>query len=375
MRKTLFALIACCMAATTAFAQHFEFTLSEDHPQGNHSFEINNFDGTGTLFVELSGNKPDEYGRWPVQIKLENSSYYSFLLFDSNMDKKELRKHHIKLGKNYTGTNSKQIEEIELGKDNGQGIAEVKTNEKYVFSEFKLVENRDYYQVTIPIHLAKPICKKWNKIIGYNDCTVSIKIDNRDEVYEKLRTECDTLETALSEALERKVDIICTHPNHPQTFDEQTKEYTNAIQAFRGQIEQRMKGLSPNGNKYKNYDDLLKSLKSMEEDLEKYKGEEHYCGKDTTPKKKTGSGSGTDSGCQYCNRSLEWICSELEGLCQELYRSSPTVTKQDAVKKAKALYNCCTTHETHSKQWKNSQYKEKIINYHNAIMNWVNEQH
>ena len=360
MRKFLFVIMACCLASGTAFAQlSIETLLSEDKPQEVVPFDINEHE-QATFFIEINGELDDQ-GRVPVQIGLENNSYtYDFLLFDRAWSEKDLRKNLVFIEKNFGGRTSVKVQNIELLNKNG--FNEIKTYDRYVFPEV-LVEEGKTYECKIPIHLTKPkpglFCNKRKMLYRIIDCTIRISVENKDVVYDELKTNCDSLREAVNSAIEK--EEFCTNPLHRPSFDVQTEKYTEAIQELRNRVRSSLNELPKESKKYDRYNALAVSLYQMEDALQQYKSEQHDCGKNHVRK----------HSCNYCKLSLEQIYNRLSAIYIDLYNG--TVQRSDVMKEVEALYKCSSdpTCEKHSKQWKNNDpFKAKIIEFYNKIKNY-----
>lgn len=360
MKKALFAIIMYCFAATTAFAQvlNINSQLNEDKPLCEIPFDdINGVNEQGRFFIKING-EPDDQGRTPVQIELRNTSYeYDFLLFDSDWSKKDLRKNHIVLDKYFGGENSKGVDKIELINRGSINTIE-KYRGSYSFPEIRVKEGETYV-CKIPIHLAKEnpglFCPDRKKLVDIIYNTINVTVDTRDEVYEKFKSECDSLLVAFNEARER--EAFCTNSHHQPTFHEQTEEYTKAKAELKDRINNRLndKGWLKESKKYKPYKALLDSLDEMDDALEQYN---HDCGQH---KRFQGN-------CNYCKLSLEEIYKRMNRLYLDLRNEKRQ--KPEVLKEAKALYNCCTNHKKQDRQWKNSEYKKSIEDYYESIKNY-----
>lgn len=363
MRKTLFAIMACCFAASTAFAQlTLEVRLTEEKPQDEAAImDINEFEH-GRIFIKING-EPDDKGRTPVQIELENNSdVYEFLLCDHAWSKKELQTQLIYFEKGFGFESTRPVENIGLDKFQSNPIPR-NSGIRYVFPEV-FVEEGQTYECKIPIHLTKPkpsmFCKKKKMLHSIVFCTIDVFVDNKDVVYEKLRSECDSLFEAFEEALER--EEFCTNPLHKPSFDVQIEDYMLVYRGLRGQIRHLLYNgsLDKESNKYKQYQALLESLDKMEETVESYKNEKHDCGKHLKR-----------HSCAYCKLSLREIYNRLNSLYMDLHNG--TVEKSAIMKEVNGLYNCCKdpTCAKHAKQWKNGDpYKAGIIEYYEKIKNY-----
>lgn len=349
MRKTIvFIILAYCLTVTSAFSQiTIDFQINEDKTMD--TAPIYDY---GLVFIKTIGDLGDN-GQTTVRLEMENNSnVYSYLLFDRDWPKKELRKNHIFLE---IGDKSKKVQNIKLLKKDA--IEEIRTNGRYTFPDIQVEEGKTY-EYMIPIHLAKPkpnwFCKKKKKLYQIIDCTIHIQVESsRDEVYEKLKFECDSLKLAFHEALER--EEFCTHPLHRPSFERQTEQYTEANHELRDLIRRPLyeNGWPKESKKYARYQDLMTSLDEMDDALEQYKDEKHYCGKD---EKKIHS-------CAYCKLSLQEIYKILNRHYMDLHNG--TVQKSDVMmKEVNALYKC-------SQQRKNSDpYKAGIIEFYEKIKNY-----
>ena len=353
MKKTLFAIISFCLAASTAFAQN-EIHLNEDKPQDEIPIDINGHE-QGRLFIKING-EPDNQGRSPVQIQLENNSDdYEFLLFDHICSKKELRKNKIYFDKGYIGRTTLKVENIDLDASQGYLIPP-DPNIRYTFPDI-LVEEGKTYNCKIPIHLAKPkrnwFCKKKKKLYDIITYTLDISVENKDKAYDKLKHECDSLLAVFNEALAS--EKFCTNSHHRPSFKVQTEKYTTANHKLREQINEN-KGWSKESNKYKRYNALLESLDKMDYALEQYK---HDCGKHNVKK----------HNCPYCKLSLQEIYNRLNRHYIDLHNG--TVQQTAIINEVNALYKCCTDSSCakHAQQWKNNDsLKASIIECYKKIM-------
>lgn len=356
MRKTIFAIIACCLAVTSTFSQNtIDFELSEDRPQAKEPIYDHTGFECGYFYVKIM-DETDFEGQSIVQLELANTSdSYRFLLFDRIWGKKELRKNRVVLDKYYPGENSKMVQNIELlDKDE---INEVYYG-SYIFPNI-VIEGEGTYECKIPVHLAKPkpslFSRKRKKIFSCDDYNIRIFVDNRDLTFEQLEYECDTLLQSFNEALEQKK--FCTNPHHKPSFADQIEKYTSANLELKNRITQRVndKQWPTDSKKYKQYAALLASLDEMDA---AYSGYKHDCGRHEAKRHK----------CQYCKLSLKQIYDRLNSLYQKLYIGE--VEKADIIKEVKDLYKCCTdpTCATHAQLWKNdADYKAGIIEFYNKI--------
>ena len=353
MRKALFMLLACCLTTCTAFAQFTqEIQLNEGKPQCEIPIDLNG-DEQGRFFIKVNG-EPDDQGRTPVQIELENSSNnYDFLLFDHTWSKKELRKQKIHLDKGYTGESTLAVENIELDVNQGYLIPS-NSGKRYIFPVV-LVEEEKTYECKIPIHLAKPkpnwFCKKKKKLYDIITYPLQITVDIKDKAYEKLEHSCDSLTKAFYEDVERKV--FCTNQRHRPGFEDQVLKYTCEEQNLRNQINRQLadKTLSTHSKKYKRYTALLDSLDKMNQAKNNY---EHDCGRHKV----------TNPSCGYCSLSLQEIYNRLNRHYINLYNGE--VQKTAIINEVNALYRCGTTH-SNAKRTNGDSYKARIIEFYNKI--------
>lgn len=361
MRKTFFAILACCLVVTSAFSQtSIEFKLSEDKTHDEEAVLVNENEH-GHFFIRIAGD-PDRYGRIPVQIELENNSYlYSFFLFDRPCNKKELKKNHIFIEDDFVES-SKQVQNIKLTNQNR--LNEVEMYSRYTFPELYIEEGQTY-ECKIPLHLIKPkpglFCKKRKSLCRIIDYTIRITVDQKDTAFDKFSNECQSLLKDLDMALNS--EEFCTNPLHKPSFDEQTADYTRSCLELKTRITRHLnnKGWSKDSQKYQQYQALLTSLDQVNRKLEAYKNEKHDCGGHV---KKTHS-------CQYCKLSLKQIYDRLDVLYQKLYVGE--VKKSAIMKEVNGLYKCCTdpTCKTHAQQWKNDDmYKSGIIEFYEKIKNF-----
>lgn len=360
MKKTLFAFLACCLVASSAFAQlSIEPQLSEDNPQHEEPIEIDGHE-QGIIFIIKINGEPDSHGRTPVQIELENNSdIYEFLLFDHAWDKKELQKQQIHFEKGFVGKSTLPIENIKLNSYQSN-LIQPYSDKTYKFPDI-LIDEGQVYECKIPIHLAKPApClfqpnkKKLQRII---ECTIRVSVDKKDKTYEKLKRECDSLFAVVEKALER--EDFCTNPNHRPSFDMQTEPYTSASRELRDVVRQPLynEGWPKESKKYQRYKALLESLDEMDYMFERYKEEKHDCGMHKLPT------------CGNCKLSLAQIYNRLNSLYMDLHNGDKQ--KLEAVKEANGLYRCAKTHSTHAKQWKSGDpYATGIEEFYQKIKNY-----
>lgn len=362
MKKILFAFLACCLVASSAFAQlSFETQLSEDKPEDIAT--IKDYDGNehGRIFIRIN-DEPDSRGLTPVQIELENNSdIYEFLLFDHAWDKKELRKQQIHFEKGFGGKSTLPIENIDLNNSQSHLIQRY-SGETYKFPDI-LIDEGQVYECKIPIHLAKPArClfqpnkKKLHSII---ECTIRVSVDKKDETYKQLKREYDSLLAAVEEALER--EEFCTNANHRPSFDKQIEPYITASRELRDVVRQPLysEGWPKESKKYQRYKALLESLDEIDYMFEKYKNEKHECSQDTI-KPPT---------CDNCKLSLEQIYNRLNSLYMDLYNGDKQ--KSEVEKEANRLYRCAKSHSTHAKQWKSGDpYTTSIEEFYQKIKNY-----
>jgi len=367
MRKTLFVLLACCLIATSAFAQiTLEVQLNEDKPKDEAAIEDYYGSEHGRIFIKRNG-EPDDQGRTPVQIELENNSdRYELFLCDHAWSKKELRKQRIFFEKGFSGESTRPVENIDLDEYQDRLIP-FNAGRRYTFPDI-LVEEGKTYECKIPIHLVKPkpnwFCKKKKKLHSIIYCTIRVSVENKDEEYEKLKQQCDSLMGAFNKAIKNKE--FCTNSLHKPPFDEQVKEYTEAKQELRDVLSRSLieNGWPKESRKYKRYKGLLDSIDKMDAAIRKYKNEKHECGKSHVTVPKT-----TSTSCDYCNYSFEQIYNKLDRYYKDLHNGQ--VKKSAIMNDVNALYRCCTTHTKHAQQWNNgNKYKSGIIEFYNKIKSY-----
>lgn len=364
MKKTLFAIIISCLAVSMAFGQQLneEIQLSEDKPQIEIQIKNIGNDEHGRIIVKINGNgKSDKQGRTPVQIELQNtSSDFNFLICDHVWDKKELRKNHVYIEKGCTVKSTQIVNGVEM---NSSISIPCNSDDKYTFPNVYIGEE-EKKEILIPVHLIKPapglFCKKRTKLYSIIPCTLFITVNIRDQVYEKLQEECDSLFEAFNGALEIKE--FCTNPKHG-TMEEQTKGFFNKRQELENKISECSSKCSTGSKKKERYnvlyDSVHKMKAEMETKLENYQGEKHDCGKHKPIQPTT---------CKYCNSGLSDIAKSMGDLYFDLRRGNMEQTK--AQKEAKVLYNCCTKHKKQARQFDNSEYKKTINDYYEKIVNW-----
>ena len=363
MKKALFAILACCLAVSSAIAQvPFDIQLSEDHPHDEVPIEINGYE-QGHIFINIQG-EPDYQGRTPVRIELENrASGYDFLLCDRSWNKKDLQKQKIIFDKGYAGKSTLPVDRLKLDGYQDNPIP-CNTGRRYTFPDIFVVEG-EIYECKIPIHLLKPapglFCKNRKKLHSMVPCVIRISVDTKDTDYETLQFQCDSLRNALDQALD--YEDFCTHPRHDPSFEEQIEPYLDGYFELKNEIFSHLDKCPKESKKYKRYEALLDTVYKMEEkakdDIEQYRSEKHDCG---------GHKIIAPANCKYCTWTLEAIWKRMSNLYFDLRNTKKT--KEEALKEARALYNCCTNHKKQERQWKTSEYKKGIEDYYNSIKNY-----
>lgn len=361
MKKSLFTIIACCLAIGTLFAQApYPINLTEEKRQDEIPIRDHGDNEHGRIFISING-ETDDRGNTPVSIQLQNTSYdYDFLLCDHAWNKKELRKQFIHFDKRYAGESTKSVENVGLKNPKVLNIISNNSDGKYTFTNVYVEEGKEL-EVKIPVHLLKPkpglFCRKRKMLYGAILCTLRITVDTKDPVYEKLQMEYDSLFKAFTAALDH--EEFCTHPKHDPSLDEQTEEYFDMRQNLENQIWESYQKCQPGSKKSNRYEGLYDAIHEMrhqmEDRLEHYK---HDCGQHKI----------APATCKYCDRSLEEISRLMENLYYDLFNG--VKTKPEVLKEARKLYHCCINHKKQDRQWNSSEYKKTIMDYYNSIKNW-----
>lgn len=361
MKKSLFAIVAFCLAVNTLFAQvPCDICLTEDKPQDEIPIKDHNNHEHGRIFIQMNG-EPDNQGYTPVRIELQNTSTdYDFLLCDHSWDKKELRKSFIYIDKGYTGESTQSVVNIEMkGVDN---YIQGNSDNKHTFRSIYVGEGKEL-EIKIPVHLVKPkpglFCKKRKKLYGVIPCTLRITVNTKDRVYENLQVECDSLFNAFNAALTRKE--FCTHPKHLKniSLEDQAAKFFNERQELENRVYGYYMKCSVNSKKFNRYEALYDSVhmmkRKMEDCLAYYK---HDCGEHPVVIRP----------CKYCSLGLEEISKQMQNLYYDLYNKQKT--KPEVLPLARALHNCCINHKKQVRQWNNSEYKKTIEDNYNSIINY-----
>lgn len=359
MKKKIFAIVACCLAVNALFAQvPFPINLSEEKSQYEIPIQVNNYEH-GRLFIKMIG-EPDNQGKTPVKIELQNTSYdYVFLICDHSWDKKELRKHLIHLDKKYKGESTQSVENVVMkGMDN---LIPGKSDVKYTFPNVYVEEGKEL-QVKIPVHLLKPkpglFCKKRKMLLDVIPYTLCITVETRDQVYENLYEEYDTLYKAFKAALDRKE--FCSNPKHGMSLEDQAEDYFNERQVLENKVGEYYDNCIAGSKKFNRYDALYDSVHEMKRKMvDKLAQYKHDCGghEPTVPRT-----------CRYCSLSLEDISKQMVNLYLDLYNKDKT--KAEVLPIANALHNCCINHKKQVRQWDTSEYKKTIEDNYKSIKNY-----
>ena len=333
---------------TTSFADEQRKVRLDDDKHNKETIEVANFN----IFLELI--EVEENGNVKVKIELENLDDSKGLsLFERAYDEKTLKKMRpkIKYDKIFPGSKGKRLIDACDNIKSAIHLYPSQTDSIMTLS----AKDGETTTVTLPIYIIEYKNKNfifWKKkkriLLEKEVIEIEIEIDLKpSETYVSIKKECDSLLKEFDEVL------FCTHKRHKPSLEEQKTEFQSRIDSLVKKIDGIIKSdeLWSTDKRYKLYDEQRERLKDL-----KLEDKEGDCGKHVYVHR-----------CKYCNYSLLEIFQKLDVIYQEIYISKDRrATKREHTGDVNAMYDCAKRR----RDWRKSEYKEKIEKFYDRIGNF-----
>lgn len=345
IKKILILFVLLLSWVNSSFADEQRKVKLDDDKHSKETVEVANF----CIFLELT--EIEENGNVKVKVELENLDESKGLsLFERAYNEKTLKKMRpkIKYDKIFPGSKGKRLIDA---------CSNIRTAIHLYPSQKELVmtlsaKDGEVTKATLPIYIIEYKDKNyilWEKqelsLLQKEVIELEIEIDLRPgETYVSITKECDSLLKEFDDVL------FCTNKKHKPTLEEQKKSFQNKIDS----LDEKIVGIiESNGwfsseKRYKLYDEQRQRLKTI-----KLEDKEGDCGKHIIVHR-----------CKYCNSSLQEISHKLDDIYQVIYSSqNRSVAKTEQIRSVNAMYDCAKRR----RDWRRSEYKDKIIRLYNEI--------
>lgn len=364
IKRILFALtLLVCLCPLAMANQEYEINLAQDPEHAVKSVRLGELGYITFQYLSKNGNTAY------VQITIDNQTQQhptpvAFILFKKEYHEKALKSNTPKIvfEKTYPGTKGN----ISVnGFQSLKGLIDIiPTGENEVVStiEVPFTSPKD---LTIPLYIAtyklRDLQKKGKDNVSYKireELTFSFHLavkgwSEEDPTYVRLKEEVDHYNASLAGV------NFCPNPKHKPSLAEQQQSYVEKRDSLRAEIEQLMKneGWMTVDKPYEAYTKLIEeldkvNLNTLKVDCNNHKSKKPY------PKPDRPS-------CSNCSLTEQQIYHRLDDLLQSLNRGR--VSKDQAVKSARSLFNCYQQHKSRNKS---GTYGTKINNYYNKIVNY-----
>lgn len=327
-------------AQTVEFYDKTDTTKTIPANQFDIEFESSIIDGITTLNISLI-NKSDDFTIMLLDkdytketLKREHKTKYSISCSDRN-DAQEIKGHRCEA---YFGGREceKWISNRPVYIASGDRCDIIKI--EYPNDETKKIE------ITLPIYYVKHKCelsKKWRICSVNKDFKFTIDLDVE---YAEKYNEFDSRYRAL--CTEYESTVFCNNRNHKPSFENQKEDFENKkgilIHEINSYINSRY--FDQNDPHRVDFDNLISSIQDLNVDKKAKDCGEHK----SAPKQQP---------------SLEYISNQLEDIHTEIYNRK--AKKSEKMSQVEKLYEQATKHSN----WKNSDYRTKIVIYYNEIKN------
>ena len=334
---------------TTSFADEQRKVKLDDDKHNKETIEVANFN----IFLELID--VEENGNVKVKVELENLDESKGLsLFERAYDEKTLKKMRpkIKYDKIFPGSKGKRLIDA---CDSIKRTIHLYPSQKELIMTLS-AKDGEKTKATLPIYIIEYKDKNyilWEKqeliLLQKEVIELEIEIDLKPgEAYVNITKDCDSLLKEFDEVL------FCTHKSHKPSLEEQKKEFQSKIDS----LVERIDGIIESNEwfstekRYKLYDEQRERIKNL-----KLEDKEGDCGKHKVPPHR----------CKYCSSSLQQISHKLDDIYQMIYSSQDrSATKAAQIRSVNAMYDCAKRR----KDWRKSEYKDKIVRLYNEIGNF-----
>lgn len=288
-----------------------------------------------------------------VVVSLENTGdSNNLLIFRDNLINKKLKKHKpkIEFAKYYFGDkNNRYVDGCRYLKSTFIAIKPEETSELLKMDIGKSSTN----ELVLPVYSAKFVKRIFRRnayqIYEANKLVFNLNIrpwDENDPEYTEVKSAVKDYLYSLDKV------TFCDNKKHSPSLEEQQCGYKakkdSLVEVIRTIINDH--NLMSTDVEYEAYTKLLEQLNDAN-----LNDHNHDCGKHKAKPKQ--------HSCSYCSLSEKEIYDNIDALYQEFYAGK--ILKDEAVKKAKALYNC---YQNSAKRKKSSLYKEKIIGFYDLIV-------
>lgn len=330
---------------TISFADEQRKVKLDDDKHNKEIIEIANFN----IFIELTD--VDENGNANLKVELENQDESKgLLLFERAYDEKTLKKMRPKIKYDKIFPGSKGMRLIDAC-DNIKNAIHLYPSQKELIMTLS-AKDGEKTKATLPIYITEYrekdyiIFKKQELILLQKEVIeLEIEIDLKPgEEYVNITKECDSLLKEFESA------FFCTNKKHKPSLEEQKEIFRNKIDSLCEKIDDIIEsnGWFSSEKRYKLYGEQRKRLKNIR--LEEKEGD---CGKHVVVHR-----------CKYCNSSLQEISHKLDDIYQVIYSSGDRgAAKAKQIRSVNAMYDCAKRR----REWRNSDYKDKIVRLYNEI--------
>ena len=354
MRKFWTFLAFFLVSAISIFAdEQKSVKLNDDHQEEQIRLAYCN------LFVKMISS--DDEGNAKISIEIENlDESNAIYIFGRAIPEKELKKlaPRIMFDKSFPGTKGNR--NIDTYRPVGN-VLYIEPTDKRLLPEIQIT-NAEKQLCRLPLYFAKYKKKRLlgadfgkNKMLLMEKQVLELEIEveqKSDEVYIRLADECDKLIEEISK------QTFCNNPRHSPSLEKQEAPYKERIDNLKSEIDKRIdqKKWMSTDEGYRRYNSLKQKLSDID-----FASLEKDCGK------RHGQGSRTSQSCKYCKLSPQQIYHKLDDIYKTIYSSNDRkATKESVMADVSLLYGC----QKHSASWKNSEYKSKITDRYNRIINF-----
>lgn len=350
IKKTSILFVLLFTLVTTSFADEQKKVRLDDDKHSKETIEIANFN----IFLELID--AEENGSAKVKVELENLDESKLLsLFEKAYKEKDLKKLRPKIKYDKIFPGSKGQRSIDACENIDRPIyLSPSQNQKELIMTLSVKEGEPA-KVTLPIYIIEEkdrdyILWESHKLILLQKEVIELEIVidlQPGETYYNITKECDSLLKEFDDVL------FCTNKRHNPSLEEQKAEFQSKIDSLVRKIDGIIEanGWFSSEKRYKLYDEQRERLRSIR--LEDKEGD---CGKHVSR-----------HSCKYCNLTLQQISHKLDDIYQIIYSSNDrSAVKAKHIRSANDMYDCAKRR----KDWKRSDYKDRIVRLYNEINNF-----
>lgn len=336
MKKRLLFIVLCLsFQALSLYASNDSILVDLDKKHPEQTIERFFYD------ITVSRVNVDSKGIATLSISINNKSSNDLYLFEKYYSKRELRRDHRVIVKNFNCENLLETTYCEFI----NSTLQIESQQQFTLGQIQIKEDLET-TVLIPVYVTKlksTICNK-REIINWDPLHLVITVNsNPDPYYYDIESRCDSIIDVISQ------QHFCRHPQHNPKLEKQEEPFKKEIEQLRRSCKNRQNKL-PKDSKYcKKYEVLLERLDNI--DFTEYEIDD--CGDVKAHSKPIA----THSHCKYCDMKFEQINEELDVLWWNL--DNGTVTKENAVKEVNKILNCCKNSTKHASDWKSGKTKFK----------------